>query len=587
VDSTWITIGILLAGIVVVVGGVLVFRLHAFLALVLGACVVSAMTPDAAIEQYALKRDGLQIVSPDDYRRFFAAGEVSADVEPADSVFLLRDKSGKSVEPGTNCRVFLTTEDGLEESSENVRLLVTHVIRGEKPNGNVHTIAVAELQGSKPTGRSPWALEPGDWAVPLNAVRTAETLAYKKTFAARVTDGFGNTCGKIGILIALASIIGMCLLESGAADRIVRSTLRLFGQRGAPASFLTSGFLLGIPVFFDTVFYLMIPLGKAMRMRVGKNYLLYVLTIVAGATMAHSLVPPTPGPLFVAEQLGVDIGVMILGGCAIGFFTVVFGYIYAGLANRWWDLPLRESPDLSLSDLEEIAQRSEADLPPFWLSLLPILLPVLLIGGYTVLKRFSGGIPETVMNAAAVLGDKNVALGVSAAIALGTVIRQKKSNLEALAGSVQASLASGGVIILITAAGGAFGAVLQQTGVSGLIRDLPAASPLVIVGLAFLITTAIRTAQGSATVAMITAVGILSGLATSGDLGFHPVYLALAIGCGSKPIGWMNDSGFWVITKMSGMTEAEGLKYVTPMTAAMGVVGLIATMIAVTLFPLV
>jgi GntP family gluconate:H+ symporter len=129
--------------------------------------------------------------------------------------------------------------------------------------------------------------------------------------------------------------------------------------------------------------------------------------------------------------------------------------------------------------------------------------------------------------------------------------------------------------------------VLQETGIAGLIKDLPESSPAMIITLAFLITTAIRTAQGSATVAMMTAVGILSGLATSGSLPFHPVYLALAIGCGSKPVAWMNDSGFWVITRMSGMTEGEGLKFVTPMTTLMGLVGLVVTIIGATLFPLV
>ena len=110
--------------------------------------------------------------------------------------------------------------------------------------------------------------------------------------------------------------------------------------------------------------------------------------------------------------------------------------------------------------------------------------------------------------------------------------------------------------------------------------------PALIVTLAFLITAAVRTAQGSGTVAMITAVGILSGLATSGNLPFHPVYLALAIGCGSKPIAWMNDSGFWVIAKMSGMTESEALKYVTPMSCMMGLVGLIVVVIGVSVFPM-
>ena len=128
--------------------------------------------------------------------------------------------------------------------------------------------------------------------------------------------------------------------------------------------------------------------------------------------------------------------------------------------------------------------------------------------------------------------------------------------------------------------------MLQQTGVASLIRDLPHYSPLVILTLAFLVTTAIRTAQGSATVAMITAVGILAGFAADGQLGCHPVYLALAIGCGSKPIAWMNDSGFWVICKMSGMTEAEGLRFVTPMSILMGITGLLATLIGATILPM-
>jgi len=335
------------------------------------------------------------------------------------------------------------------------------------------------------------------------------------------------------------------------------------------------------------VFYLMIPLGKAMRMRTGRNYLLYVLTIVAGASMAHSLVPPTPGPLFVAEQLGVDIGVMILAGCFVGLFTAGFGYFYAVIVSRFWELPVRETPELSLEDLEKIAKRDASELPPTWLSLLPIVLPVVLIGGFTVVKPFGSRIPGSLLRVAATLGDKNIALTLSAVIAMGMLVWQKRTSLKALAQSVQSSLASGGVIILITAGGGAFGAVLQQTGVAGLIGQLPKGSPIVIVSMAFLITTAIRTAQGSATVAMITAVGILSGFASAEQLGFHPVYLALAIGCGSKPIAWMNDSGFWVVGKMSGMTEGETLKYVTPMTSMMGVVGLAVIIVSVTLFPMV
>ena len=475
--DTWVTLGVILLGVIAVVGGILVLRLHAFLALVFGAIVVATLTPRDNVVQYYVDSKGLS---------------AEAAAEQAD-----------------------------------------------------------------------------------------------RTVPSRVAQGFGDTCTKIGILIAMAAIIGKCLLDSGAADRIVRTALGWFGEKGAPFAFLTSGFTLGIPVFFDTVFYLMIPLGKALRTRTGRNYLLYVLTIVCGATMAHSLVPPTPGPLFVAGELGVDLGLMILAGGIVGLFTAGVGYFYAVIANRIWDLPLRPSADLSLEELEAASRVDESELPPFWLSLVPIVLPVVLISGQTILKKGFFGVEASdgVIRIADTLGDKTIALTISAIIAMATVVWQKRTSLKNLSDSVQNALASGGVIILITAAGGAFGDVLRQTNVAGLIRDLPDMSPAVVCATAWLITTAIRTAQGSATVAMITAVGILSDLATGGDLPFHPVYLALAIGCGSKPVAWMNDSGFWVITRMSGMTEVEGLKYVTPMTTIMGVVGLLVVLIGVTVMP--
>ena len=420
----------------------------------------------------------------------------------------------------------------------------------------------------------------GNYAAQKGLNANALESLQNQTVGARVADAFGSTAAKIGILIAMASIIGKCLLDSGAADRIVRSAMKLFGERFAPLAFVFSGFLLGIPVFFDTVFYLMIPLGKAMRLRSGKNYLLYVLTIVAGGTMAHSLVPPTPGPLFVAEELGVDIGRMMIAGCCVGLFTAAYGYFHALLMNRFCELPLRESADFSLADAERAAQVDEAELPPLFFSLLPIVLPVILIGGYTISKPFLDGQWQSI---AATLGDKNIALTISAAFALALLMWHKRTSREDLADAVGKALSSGGVIILITSAGGAFGAMLQQTGVAGLIESISPRDPTIVICLAFFITTAIRSAQGSSTVAMITTVGILGGMAS--QLSVDPVYLALAIGCGSKPISWMNDSGFWVITKMSGMTEAEGLKYISPMTAIMGLVGLVVTVIGAQVLP--
>ena len=564
---------ILLIGVVIVIGGVLVLRLHAFLALVLAALVVGALTPMASVERYWTEKNALKKVSAGAVAKTIVIGD--ADKQGISPEMLLLVMQAKTP-TGPLQEIARVTVKRLEEVTDKA---------GKTSKQAVASIVDGELPSSAGEDEKPAKV---DFVVVAPAVAHQAANDAKKTVGERVAAAFGNTCANIGILIAMAAIIGKCLLDSGAADRIVRSSMRVTGERGAPAAFVGSGFLLGIPVFFDTVFYLMIPLGKALRMRTGRNYLLYILSIVAGATMAHSLVPPTPGPLFVAEQLGVDIGLMILAGSIVGLFSSTAAYLYASWVNRRAEVPLRESADFSLADLEELSQRDESQLPPLLLALMPIVLPVILIAGFTVIKTFKlVASDHAVYQLAATLGNKNIALTIATAIAMGMLVWQKRTSLKDLGTACASALASGGVIILITAGGGAFGGMLQQTGVAGLISSLPDFSYLVILVLAWLITTGIRTAQGSATVAMITAVGVLAGFAEGGQLGCHPVYLALAIGCGSKPVAWMNDSGFWVICKMSGMTEAEGLRFVTPMSILMGLVGLLVTLAAAAVFPMI
>jgi GntP family gluconate:H+ symporter len=311
--------------------------------------------------------------------------------------------------------------------------------------------------------------------------------------------------------------------------------------------------------------------------------------------MAHSLVPPTPGPLFVAGELSVSIGLMILGGIVVGVFTVTSGYAYALWANRRWPISLRDSTDISTADLEALSSKDERELPSFWLSVLPIILPVVLIAGKTIMGSFfkasSSDEPSHILGGLFALfdylGNPNIALALSAAIALGTLAFHQRADRKKIATFVQNALSSGGVSILITAAGGAFGGILQQTGIGHRIQELASSHQLAVLPLAFFVTAVVRTAQGSATVAMITAIGIMGGFANASQLGFHPLYLALAIGCGSKPIAWMNDSGFWVISKMSGMTESETLRLSSAMMVVMAVVGLVVVMIFARLLPLV
>lgn len=407
----------------------------------------------------------------------------------------------------------------------------------------------------------------------------------------RIATEFGKTCGKIGILIAMASIIGKCMLESGGAEKIVRSILKLTGVKNAPMTFLGSSFFLGIPVFFDTVFYLMIPLAKAMAFRLGKNYLLLVLAITAGAAMANSLVPPTPGPLFLISEMNIPIGMMMIGGFLVGLVTIAAGYAFAVWANKKWPVPLRDSADAPLENIEALSTKTDSNLPSLWLSLLPILIPLVLITANAAMSTFgdsnssaSAGFFGLIIS---FLGEKNTALICGGLAALVLLVTQKKGDKDEMVSAVQAALMSGGVIILITAAGGAFGGMLQQTGISARIGELTKDYQMAIIPLAFLISAVVRTAQGSATVAMITASGILAGMSGAMDLGYHPLYIGLAIACGSKLIPWMNDSGFWIVCKMSNLTEREALRTFSPMLTIMGVTGLIVILIAAKIWPLV
>lgn len=427
------------------------------------------------------------------------------------------------------------------------------------------------------------------FAIEKGATPAAALLASKKSIGERVALEFGNTAGKIGILIAMAAIIGKCLLESGAAERIIRSMLNATGIKKAPVAFLISSFFIGIPVFFDTVIFLMMPLAKAMSMRIGKNYLLLVLSIIAGAVMANSLVPPAPGPLFLVGAMQIPIGMMMVAGCILGILTSATGYLFAVWANKRWTVPVRDSLDARLEDIQVNAAKADAQLPPLWFSLLPVLIPLVFICADTflTLSLTPGNKATSFTKLVHFLGDKNIALVTGGLVALILLAIQKKESRKDLTGFVQSALLSGGSILLITAAGGAFGGMLQQTGISQRIVGLTKDYQMALIPLAFLVAAVIRTAQGSATVALITTSGILAGLANTGHLQYHHVYLGLAIGCGSKLVPWMNDAGFWIVCKMSNLTEKEALKTFSPLNVVMGIAGLIFILIAAKMFPLI
>lgn len=475
---------ILCAGILIVVGGIIAFKLHPFLALMLAALVVAVLTPATSVEQFFLSKG-------------------------------------------------MSASEALQQSQKSI---------GE-----------------------------------------------------RIGVEFGNTCAKVGILIAMAAIIGKSMLDSGAAEKIIRAMLKITGEKKAPIGFMLSSFFLTIPVFVDTVVFLMMPLAKAMGMRLGKNYLLLALSVIAGAVMANSYVPPSPGPLFLASALNVPIGLMVVCGASLGLCTITVGYFVARWLNKKMPVPLRDSPDARLEDIAAIANKTDKELPSLGWALLPAVFPLVTICIRSAVEAFEN--PGTALTGSAVLnkmldiilffGDKNIAMLMGAIFALLVLAKQSKTYKGKLTAFVQTALMTGGGIILITASGGAFGGMLQQSGISQNIANATKDYQMALIPLAFLITAIVRTAQGSATVALITASGILAGMAQNSNLGFHPVYLCLAIGSGAKLIPWMNDAGFWIACKTTNLTEREALKTIAPMQTLMGITGLILTMIAAKLFPMI
>ena len=478
----------------------------------------------------------------------------------------------------------------------------------------------------------------------------------------RVADAFGGYAGSVGLVIALAAVVGTCLLESGAADRIVRAFVGLLGEEKSPIALLGSGYVLSVPVFFDTVFYLLVPLARSFYTGTKKNYLKCLVAIAAGGAITHTLVPPTPGPLTLAENLDIDLGVMIGVGALIALPSAVVGLLFGSWIDRKMpvvpggadraEVPdaLPGGPDSAVppgdasggdAASDAAARPPRPDLP-LWLALVPVLLPVALVGlrtgADTYLRQQIGvlkaeGLIEPglrpadqekaadaladaapadgasdaspapavaeykdrrdgVVGYARVVGDANFALLLSAAASIFLLYRQRRPSREAVGRLVETSLMSGGVIILITCAGAAFGAMLKEAGVGDAIKDAfgeQSASGLGLLGLGFGIAVLLKTAQGSSTSAMIITSSILADFVTgpaAAELPFHPVYLGTAIGGGSLVGSWMTDSGFWIFAKMGGLTEAETLKSWTPLLAILGCVSFACTLLLATVLPL-
>jgi gluconate:H+ symporter, GntP family len=400
------------------------------------------------------------------------------------------------------------------------------------------------------------------------------------------TVGFGVTAGKIAVVIALASIIGMCLMESGAADKVVRRFLAVFGEKRAGAAIMLSGYVLSIPIFFDTFFMLLLPLAQAMAYRTGRDYLLYVMAICCGSIVTHSLLIPHPGPLAMAEALRIDAGLTIVVGLVVGLVPVLITWQLMKWLSRRLSIPLRESGTTRLTDLKAIVDKPESELPSFVASILPVIVPIFLISLASTVAAMDG-FKENAPRWYAVIefvGNRNVALFIGTFMAAAVVMRQRGIKLAALGRMLAPPLETAGVIILITSAGGAFGMMLSHAGVGEAVQAAAAGREVNLVLLAWVVAAVIRVAQGSATVAMLTTSAMVYPLLGAG-LPYDAVYIFMSIGFGAMTLSWMNDSGFWVVCKLSGFTEQETLKTWTVLATTNSVVGLLTCLVMAKVLP--
>lgn len=408
--------------------------------------------------------------------------------------------------------------------------------------------------------------------------------------AARTAEEFGGVMVAIGIPILMAAIIGKSLMDSGAADRIVRGFLSLTGEDRSEYALMGSSYVLSIPVFFDNVFYLLAPLGRSMKARTGVKFSLYISVLVAGALATHMLVPPTPGPLAMAAELNVDLGLAILVGASVALPTSLLGgIVYGRFLHGREEFPLREAMGSTPEDLQEKSDRPTSELPGLLESLLPIVVPVALIASNTIgdVAADEGLIAEggTIVTATSFLGDANFALTVAAMLAAFTYFRMEMDGDKNLFNNeITDAIKSGGNIIAITAGGGTFGAMLAIAGVgdwiAGGLQDLG----LGLLFAGWLIAAVIRVAQGSGTVAILTGAAIMAPLA--GGFDANAVWLMMAIGFGGMIAPWYNDSGFWIVSEVAGISQIETFKSYSAVCTVMSISGLVTVWVLHLLVPL-
>ena len=391
---------------------------------------------------------------------------------------------------------------------------------------------------------------------------------------ASIEHGMGGTLGFIAVVVGLGAMFGQLLEVSGGAERLTLTLLRVFGKQRAPWALALAGFLVAIPVFFDVGFIILVPLVYALSRETKKSLLHYGIPLLAGLAVTHAFVPPTPGPIAVAQLVGADLGRVIFFGIIIGLPCAIL----AGPVFGTW-IATRIPAGIPAYMETEADQKAwdEKALPGFGMVFGILLLPLLLIvlntvtsavlpGGHAARQLFAFiGHPFFALTAATLL----------AFTALGTCRGLSRDRVCEVATS---SLAPAGLIILVTGAGGVFKQVLIDSGAGKALAEGLSGSGLQPVWAAFLIALIVRAVAGSATVAMMTAGGIMAPMLASTRI--EPALIVIAIASGATAISHVNDSGFWLVNRYFGLSTKDTLKSWTVMETIIGVTGATLTWLA-------
>lgn len=379
-----------------------------------------------------------------------------------------------------------------------------------------------------------------------------------------IEDGFGGVIGGVGIIIIAGVIIGAFLEHSGGAASIAKWVLMRVGPKRVPLAMSMVGYVSAIPVFADSAFVMLAPLNQALTVRAKLSLATTVMALVLGLMTAHTMVPPTPGPIAAAGILGADLGLVLAIGLPVSFVVVLLGWFYAEV---WAGRVVLDPADGIIEP--DTAPHPHAPGPAQ--SIAPIFVPLALILLRSVAELpaepFGDGLAAQVVGFA---GSPLIALLIGVALAM-TLPHDFNTKMLSGSGLVGKAMYGGAVIILITGAGGAFGRVLQNSGIVDLIGTALVGGSLGV-WMPFFISAAIRAAQGSATVALITTASLLAPMVDVLGLG-EPIgkaLMVLAIGAGSMVASHANDSMFWIVTQMSGMDVKTGYRLITLLSAALG-----------------